>query len=162
MKNIRIFLSENFQFLVVKFSIYLNKHDFVMHTFASHNHPLLMVSLVGYVLWLWLFLDIILASLYKFHDKYRKRATADIFLRSSLLAHQPLVGHVVLSPREREKKWEEGETDEVKGDLEIYFLHKNRCLLLLKYCFVQLLSFGHHSERRFYLVFYTKWNILFW
>ena len=30
MKNIRIFLSENFPFLVVKFSIYLNRHVFVM------------------------------------------------------------------------------------------------------------------------------------
>ena len=30
MKNIRIFLSENFHFLVVKFSLYLNRHVFVM------------------------------------------------------------------------------------------------------------------------------------
>ena len=30
MKNIRILLSENFQFLVVKFSVYLNRHVFVM------------------------------------------------------------------------------------------------------------------------------------
>ena len=30
MKNIRIFLSENFQFLVEKFSVYLNRHVFVM------------------------------------------------------------------------------------------------------------------------------------
>ena len=30
MKNIRIFLSENFQFLEVKFSIYLNRRVFVM------------------------------------------------------------------------------------------------------------------------------------
>ena len=30
MKNIRIFLSENFHFLVVKFSVYLNRHAFVM------------------------------------------------------------------------------------------------------------------------------------
>ena len=30
MKNIRFFLSENFPFLVVKFSIYLNRHVFVM------------------------------------------------------------------------------------------------------------------------------------
>ena len=29
-KNIRFFLSENFQFLVVKFSIYLNRRVFVM------------------------------------------------------------------------------------------------------------------------------------
>ena len=30
MKNVRIFLSENFPFLFVKFSIYLNRHVFVM------------------------------------------------------------------------------------------------------------------------------------
>ena len=30
MKNIKVFLSENFQFLEVKFSIYLNRHVFVM------------------------------------------------------------------------------------------------------------------------------------
>ena len=30
MKNIRLFLSENFPFLVVKFSIYLNRRVFVM------------------------------------------------------------------------------------------------------------------------------------
>ena len=30
MKNIRIFLSENFQFLEVKFSIYMNRRVFVM------------------------------------------------------------------------------------------------------------------------------------
>ena len=31
MKNIRFFLSENFQFLDVKFSIYLNSRVFVMY-----------------------------------------------------------------------------------------------------------------------------------
>ena len=30
MKNVRVFLSENFQFLEVKFSMYLNRHVFVM------------------------------------------------------------------------------------------------------------------------------------
>ena len=30
MKNIRIFLSENAHFLVVKFSVYLSRHVFVM------------------------------------------------------------------------------------------------------------------------------------
>ena len=30
MKNIRFFLSEIFHFLVVKFSVYLNRHVFVM------------------------------------------------------------------------------------------------------------------------------------
>ena len=33
MKNIRFVLSENFQFLEVKFSVYLNRHVFVMRTF---------------------------------------------------------------------------------------------------------------------------------
>ena len=33
MKNIRIFISENFPFLVEKFSIYLNRQVFVMHIF---------------------------------------------------------------------------------------------------------------------------------
>ena len=32
MKNIRFYLSENFQFLEVKFSVYLNKRVFVMQT----------------------------------------------------------------------------------------------------------------------------------
>ena len=32
MKNIRVFLSENFQFLEVKFSIYLNRRVFVMNS----------------------------------------------------------------------------------------------------------------------------------
>ena len=31
MKNIRVFLSENFQFLEVKFSIYFNRRVFVMN-----------------------------------------------------------------------------------------------------------------------------------
>ena len=30
MKNIRVFLSENFQFLEVKFSLHLNRHIFIM------------------------------------------------------------------------------------------------------------------------------------
>ena len=34
MKKIRVFLSENFQFFEVKFSIYLNRHVFVMEPFA--------------------------------------------------------------------------------------------------------------------------------
>ena len=33
MKNSRIFLSENFQLLVVQFSIYLNRHVFVFFFF---------------------------------------------------------------------------------------------------------------------------------
>ena len=38
MKNIRVFLSENFQFLEVKFSIYLNRHVFVMGTNKETTH----------------------------------------------------------------------------------------------------------------------------
>ena len=36
MKNIRIFLSENFPILVVKFSIYLNRRAFVMAEFSDN------------------------------------------------------------------------------------------------------------------------------
>ena len=37
MKNIRIFLCENFQFLVVKFSVYLNRRVFVMRAKPQHT-----------------------------------------------------------------------------------------------------------------------------
>ena len=43
MKNIIIFLSENFHFLVVKFSVYLNRLGFVMHA------PKTKLSLVAHV-----------------------------------------------------------------------------------------------------------------
>ena len=36
-KQIKI-LSKNFQFLVVKFSIYLNRRVFVMHTLRKHTY----------------------------------------------------------------------------------------------------------------------------
>ena len=35
MKNKRFFLSENFPFLLVKFSIYLNRNVFIMGTMAQ-------------------------------------------------------------------------------------------------------------------------------
>ena len=38
------FLSENFQFLEVKFSIYLNKHVFVMNTKGGLNSGILLYS----------------------------------------------------------------------------------------------------------------------
>ena len=38
MKNIRIILSENFHFLVVKFSIYMNRHVFVMVCEETDNY----------------------------------------------------------------------------------------------------------------------------
>ena len=42
MKNIRVFfLSENFQFLEMKFSIYLNRHVFVMPVFMQEKKALL-------------------------------------------------------------------------------------------------------------------------
>ena len=37
MKNIRVFVSENFQFLEVKFSIYLNRRVVVMISLAIQN-----------------------------------------------------------------------------------------------------------------------------
>ena len=37
MKNIRVFSSENFQILEVKFSIYLNRRVFVMHHTDKSN-----------------------------------------------------------------------------------------------------------------------------
>ena len=37
MKNIRVFLSENFQFLVVKFSVYLNRPVFIMENHLDNN-----------------------------------------------------------------------------------------------------------------------------
>ena len=38
MKNIRFFLSENFPFLVVKFSVYLNRRVFVMENVHLDVH----------------------------------------------------------------------------------------------------------------------------
>ena len=38
MKNIRVFLSEKFQFLEVKFSIYLNRHAFAMDSLHIRIH----------------------------------------------------------------------------------------------------------------------------
>ena len=35
-KNVRIFVSEIFHFLVVKFSVYLNRHVFVMEDWSDH------------------------------------------------------------------------------------------------------------------------------
>ena len=46
MKNIGIFLSENFQFLVVKFSIYLNRRVFVMKTTKLLECALIVVCVV--------------------------------------------------------------------------------------------------------------------
>ena len=44
MKNFRVFLSENFQFLEVKFSIYLNRRVFVMYVpFIAYNENLLFL-----------------------------------------------------------------------------------------------------------------------
>ena len=46
MRNIRNFLSKNFQFLVVKFSIYLNRRVFVMSQFYSRKtSPLILKQL---------------------------------------------------------------------------------------------------------------------
>ena len=39
-KNVRVFLSENFQFMEMKFSIYLNRRVFVMQTALFHMKSL--------------------------------------------------------------------------------------------------------------------------
>ena len=39
MKNIRVFVFENFQFEEVKFSLYLNRRVFVMRSFLSLVFP---------------------------------------------------------------------------------------------------------------------------
>ena len=44
MKNIRAFVSENFQFLEVKFSVYLNRRVFVIGSMRG-NHSMNMSSL---------------------------------------------------------------------------------------------------------------------
>ena len=46
MKNIRVFLSENFQFLEVKFSIYLNRRVFVMLLYIPTLSLLCFVYLI--------------------------------------------------------------------------------------------------------------------
>ena len=46
MKNIRVFLSKNFQFLEVKFSIYLNRRVFVMKTYHKTIQPLLSLRMI--------------------------------------------------------------------------------------------------------------------
>ena len=38
MTNIRIFLSENFHFFMVNFSVYLNRRVFVMHVHVRVNY----------------------------------------------------------------------------------------------------------------------------
>ena len=57
MKKILEFLSENFQFLVVKFSVYLNRHVFVMDASneGCNSGPCskLMMSLINVSLKLW-------------------------------------------------------------------------------------------------------------
>ena len=56
MKNIRLFLSENFQFLEVKFSIYLNRRVFVMQKIylvndADSDQPAQLRSVIGDFTW---------------------------------------------------------------------------------------------------------------
>ena len=55
MKNISNFLSENFQFLVVKFSIYLNRRVFIMfsYRFSAQSHQgLIFFYLLQYLMFL--------------------------------------------------------------------------------------------------------------
>ena len=44
MKNIGVFLSENFQFLEMKFSMYLNRHVFIMFTLLLLNMTCLVLA----------------------------------------------------------------------------------------------------------------------
>ena len=46
MKNIRIFYLKIFLFLVVKFSVYLNRHVFVMYSKNFAERPVTPVSIV--------------------------------------------------------------------------------------------------------------------
>ena len=52
MKKIRIFLSENFQFFVVEFSVNLNRHVFVMtsRTVTSKHHCVVFSSFLKVML----------------------------------------------------------------------------------------------------------------
>ena len=50
MKNIRVFLSENYQFLEVKFSVYLNRRVFVM--ISNNCKSTLMHILIHTILFL--------------------------------------------------------------------------------------------------------------
>ena len=51
MKNIRIFLSVNFQFLEVKFSIYLNRRVFVMACYEPSHLDLHCSQRYMYLIW---------------------------------------------------------------------------------------------------------------
>ena len=46
MKNTSVFLSENFQFLEVKFSMYLNRRVFIMMNSKGPDHPASMYGLI--------------------------------------------------------------------------------------------------------------------
>ena len=49
MKNIRVFLSENFQFLEVKISIYLNRRVFVMVLYGGDSDLELDISVFDHL-----------------------------------------------------------------------------------------------------------------
>ena len=44
MKNISVFVSENFQFLEMKFSMYLNKRVFIMGGFDNSCHIIIKLK----------------------------------------------------------------------------------------------------------------------
>ena len=48
MKNIRVFLPENFRFLEVKFSTYLNRRVFVMRSRDKEIKVIVVIALPGY------------------------------------------------------------------------------------------------------------------
>ena len=60
MKIVSFFLSKHFHFLVVKFSLYLNRHVFVMDFGASRRLSFVIVAVsVHCLLYLWHFMQII-------------------------------------------------------------------------------------------------------
>ena len=68
MKNIRVFLSENFQYLEVKFSIYLNRNVFVM---GLKNACFLEISIR---------LEVFLAALFiRVSNRYQKKTIYLLF-----------------------------------------------------------------------------------
>ena len=58
MKKYQNFLSENFHFLVVKFSVYLNRHVFVMGVLICSSSHLPLVLREGCASWLWHFMGL--------------------------------------------------------------------------------------------------------
>ena len=73
MKNIRVFLSENFQFLEVKFSIYLNRRVYIMDPLSARVPCICMYTCSSYIV-----LDILVL---KFGQIYIRTSMARTFLK---------------------------------------------------------------------------------